>query len=371
LYAIGKTGTGKSTLIYTTAVQDLAGHAGLALFDPHGDLSTSLVHAARIYRPDDHIYLNPADSSDAFRFNPLASVHEDRRPQAAAGLIEVFKKIWHDDWGPRLEHLLRNVIFTLLEIQGSTIADIPPLLTNKAHRERVAAQLENQAVKDFWETEYARYSGPFRAVIVAPLQNKIGALLTDPVLRRVFTGDGPQLDIRDIMDSGKCLIVNLDKGRLGEGPASILGSFLVSHIALAGLARSEQSEAERRDFFVYLDEFHTFTTQALATMLSELRKYKVGLILAHQHLSQLDPAIRSAIFGNIGTLISFRVGAADAAYLAREFAPTFSAQDLTSLPRYNMYLRLQIDGEQSRPFSARTLSSLDEIPGFRPSAPSA
>lgn len=363
LYAIGKTGTGKSTLLYMLAAQDVVRGSGFAFFDPHGDVAERLRTFAARVRGTDLIYLNISDPDLSWSFNPFAGIPPEKRPLAAAGLVEVFKKLWPDDWGPRLEHLLRNVVFTLLEIPGSTLADIPPLLTNKGYREGVVSSLSNEAVRDFWENEYAKYSQPFRAVVVAPLQNKIGALLTDPTLRRILTENGEQLDLRRIMDSGKVLIVNLDKGRIGEGPAAVLGSLLVSHIALAGISRSEQPEEERRDFFVYLDEFHTFATQSLATMLSELRKYRVGMVLAHQHLSQLDPDIRDAVFGNAGTMICFRVGAADAQYLAREFAPTFSFTDLTSLPRYNMYLRLLIDGEQSKPFSAKTISALEELPG--------
>jgi DNA helicase HerA-like ATPase len=361
-YAIGKTGTGKSTLLYTMAGQDIINGCGFALFDPHGDLAERLRTLASEKRPDDLIYLNVADPSLSWTFNPFAGVPEDQRSLAAAGLVEVFKKLWPDDWGPRLEHLLRNVVYTLLENPGSTLADIPPLLTDKDFRAQLVSSVENEAVRDFWEKEYAKYSLPFRAVVVAPLQNKIGALLTDPMLRRILTQDGPRLDLRSIMDDGKALIVNLDKGRIGEGPAAILGSLLVSHIALAGISRSERPEDERRDFFVYLDEFHTFATQSLATMLSELRKYRVGMVLAHQHLSQLDSAICDAVFGNVGTMISFRVGAADAQYIAREFAPTFAFTDLTSLPRYNMYLRLLIDGEQSQPFSAKTIGLLSDLP---------
>ena len=361
-YAIGKTGTGKSTLLYTMAGQDVTQGLGFALFDPHGDLAERLKALASEKRADDLIYLNVADPALSWTFNPFAGVPEDKRSLAAAGLVEVFKKLWPDDWGPRLEHLLRNVVYTLLENPGCTLADIPPLLTDKDYRDQLVSSVENEAVRDFWEKEYAKYSQPFRAVVVAPLQNKIGALLTDPILRRILTEDGMRLDLRSIMDHGKMLIVNLDKGRIGEGPAAILGSLLVSHIALAGISRSEKPEEERRDFFVYLDEFHTFATQSLATMLSELRKYRVGMVLAHQHLSQLDPAIRDAVFGNVGTMISFRVGAEDAQYLARELAPTFAFTDLTSLPRYNMYLRLLIDGEQSKPFSAQTINVLKELP---------
>jgi len=285
----------------------------------------------------------------------LANVAPAQRALAAAGLVEVFKKIWSDDWGPRLEHLLRNVVFTLLERPHSSLADIPPLVADRTFRSEVVAEIEDPVVKAFWTNEFDKYSPGFRSVVVAPLQNKIGALLTDPTLRRILTESGEWIDLRRIMDEGKVLLVNLDKGRIGEGPAATLGSLLVSHLALSAVARSDTPESGRRDFAIVLDEFQTFTTLSVATMLDELRKYRVGMVLANQHLSQLDPAIRDAVFGNAGTIISFRVGAADGAFLAREFAPTFSAEDFISLPRYHVYIRLLIDGEPSVPFSATTL----------------
>jgi type IV secretory pathway TraG/TraD family ATPase VirD4 len=216
-------------------------------------------------------------------------------------------------------------------------------------------------VKEFWTNEFEKYSPAFRSVIVAPLQNKIGALLTDPTLRRILTEPGERIDLRRIMDEGKFLLVSLDKGRIGEGPAAILGSFLVSHMALAAVARSDSPESLRRDFGIVLDEFQTFTTLSVATMMAELRKYRVGMVLANQHLSQLDPEIRDAVFGNAGTIVSFRVGAADGAFLAREFAPVFFAEDFISLPLYHIYIRLLIAGESSRPFSATTLPPTDTI----------
>jgi hypothetical protein len=279
---------------------------------------------------------------------------------ACAGIVEVFKNLWADDWGPRLEHVLRNVVFTLLESPDCTFADIPRLLNDRGFRSGLVGGVENDAVRSFWKDEYERYSPGFRSVVVAPLQNKVGALLTDPVLRRLLTESGPPIDLRRIMDDGQILLVDVDKGRIGDGPSALLGSLLVSHIALAGLSRSEQPQTQRRDFMVYLDEFQTFTTLSLATMLSELRKYGVGLILSHQHLSQLDPDIRDAVFGNAGTIASFRVGAADASYLAREFAPVFDANDLISLPRFSIYIKLLIDGQPTRPFSATTLADEDE-----------
>lgn len=352
---IGKTGTGKSTLLQTMLAQDIANGAGVALFDPHGDLATAVRGFVPTNRESELIYLDVPDPNLAWSFNPFADVPPDRRALVAAGFVEVFRKMWPDDWGPRLEHLLRNVVFTLLEKPASSFADIPPLLTDKDFRKDIVEDLHNEAVKDFWVTEFARYSNAFRAVVVAPLQNKIGALLTDPILRRILTGSSNTLGLREIMDRGKILIVNLEKGRIGEGPAALLGSLLVSHIALAGFTRRDLAQDDRRDFHVYLDEFHSFTTLSVATMLSELRKYGVNMVLAHQYLAQLDDAIRDAIFGNVGTIISFRVGAHDAAFLAREFAPKFAPEDFISLPRFHVYLRLMINGEMSKAFSATTI----------------
>lgn len=361
MYLCGKTGTGKTSVLGVMLEQDILAGVGCALFDPHGDLAERVARLAAVCRPQDLIFLNIPDPNLAFHFNPFHGVEPADRHLAAAGLVEVFKKMWPDDWGPRLEHLLRNVVLTLLELSDGSFADIPRLLADREYRGGVVEDLENVAVRDFWEQEYARYSAAFRAVVIAPLQNKIGALLSDPVLRRIVTGSQNTLDLRRVMDQGKVLVVNLDKGRIGEGPAGLLGSLLVSHIALAGFARRGLPEEDRRDFFVYLDEFHSFTTLSLATMLSELRKYRVGIVLAHQYLSQLDPAIRDAVFGNAGTIVAFRVGGSDAQFLAREFAPRFEAEDFISLPRFHAYVRLMIGGETSKPFSATTIRSVEDI----------
>jgi type IV secretory pathway TraG/TraD family ATPase VirD4 len=238
----------------------------------------------------------------------------------------------------------------------ATLADVPPLLVDRRFRRQALQHVSNEEVRAFWTTEYDRYSPAFRAVVAAPLQNKIGAILTDPLLRRVFTGKRSSFRFRQVMDEGKVVLVNLAKGRIGEGPATILGSLLVSSLSLAALSRADVPEEKRRPFFVYLDEFHTFSTLSLATMLSELRKYKVGMVLANQYLGQLDPRVRDAVIANAGTLIAFRLGAQDARFLAPEFAPVFEPEDLLSLPNHHIYLRLMINGEPSRPFSASTLS---------------
>ncbi len=354
-YVIGKTGTGKSTLLKTMTAQDVASGRGFALFDPHGDLATEVLTAIPASRRADVIHLDtPAGN---WTFNPLAGVEPGQEALAVAELIEVFRKIWTEDWGPRLEHLLRNVLFTLLEVPGSTLADVHPLLTDQDHRKGIAHSLRNVDVKEFWLREFNWYSPAFRAVVVAPLQNKLGALLTDPRLNAIITGEGSSFDLNDVMDGGKILLVNLSRGQIGEGPAMMLGALLAARIGLAGMARAKRAEADRRDFYLYLDEFQMFATRSLATMLSELRKYRVSLILANQYLSQLDVQVRDAVVGNVGTLICFRVSAADASYLARELDPVFAPVDLVGLPNHHIYLRLMIDAQVSRPFSATTLKS--------------
>jgi type IV secretory pathway TraG/TraD family ATPase VirD4 len=234
------------------------------------------------------------------------------------------------------------------------LSDIGRLLHDSSYRERVVERVTNQAVRSFWKEEYEGYSKSLRALVVAPLENKLGAFLTDPTMRRVLSVR-QGVDLRRIMDERKVLLVNLSKGRLGEGPAMLLGSLLVAQIALHGLARAESPEERRRDFFLYLDEFQTFATKNLTAMLSELRKYRVSLILANQYLDQLDPEIRHAILGNVGTLISFRVGPTDARILSQEFAPEFEASDLTSLPNHEIYVRLMVEGSMTRPFSGETV----------------
>ncbi|HEY3569945.1 MAG TPA: type IV secretion system DNA-binding domain-containing protein [Thermoanaerobaculia bacterium] len=352
MYVIGKTGTGKSTLLKTLMREDLRNGEGFALLDPHGDLADEIVSLVPGNRAADLIYLDVPSDPLSWHFNPFAGIGEERRALAAAGTVEVFKKLWSDEWGPRLEHLLRNVVFTLLEA-GGTLGDVPRLLSDKEYRLSVARQVTNPVVRSFWEKEFAGYSQAFRAVVTAPLLNKVAAFLTDPRLNAILTAKESTFNLREVMDAGKVLIVNLAKGKLGEGPASLLGSLLVSHLSLSALERADQPLEERKDFYLYLDEFHVFATLSLATMLSELRKYRLNLILAHQYLGQLETEVRDAVFGNAGTFIAFRVGALDAPIVARELAPKFEAEDLLSLPNFSVYLRLMIGGEPSKAFSGR------------------
>ncbi|MEQ1758729.1 MAG: type IV secretion system DNA-binding domain-containing protein [Vicinamibacterales bacterium] len=351
-YAIGKTGTGKSTLLKNMVLQDVRNGRGLALFDPHGDLVEEVLSCVPEHRREDVVYLDTPRGS--WTFNPLSGVKLGQEALATAELIEAFKKIWIDDWGPRLEHLLRNVLFTLMELPGATLADINRLLTDRDYNQSTARTLTNADVREFWLREFSGYSPAFRAVVTAPLQNKLGAMLTDPRMHAIIGAEKTSFDLNAVMDEGKILLVNLSRGQIGEGPAMMLGALLAARIGLAGLARADRPETERRDFHLYLDEFQMFATMSLATMLAELRKYRVPLILANQYLGQLDADVRDAVLGNVGTLVCFRVSADDAAHLAREMAPVFEPVDLIQLPNHHIYLRLMIDGQVSKPFSAET-----------------
>jgi hypothetical protein len=361
MYVIGKTGTGKSTLFETMIRQDIQNGEGLALLDPHGDLVERVLAWIPEERKKDVIYFDVPDASHPLGFNPLEGVPRPSRPLAASNMLEVFKKIWADSWGPRLEHILRNALLALMDQPQATLADILWLLDDKDFRRRACDRVRNAQVRDFWLREYEGYPVRFRAESIAPVQNKVGAFLANPVLRNILTQPRSSFDPRRVMDEGRLLLVNLSKGRLGEDPAALLGALLVSRLGLAGLSRANLPDEKRNDFYLYLDEFQTFTTLSLATMLSELRKYRVGLTLAHQYLSQLDEQVRDAILGNAGTIVTFRLGAADAEILEKEFAPEFRATDLVSLPNYNVYLKLMVDGTVSTPFSAETVNPAEGV----------
>ena len=355
IYVIGKTGTGKSTLLHTLAKQDLFARRGFCLVDPHGDLAEQIAADAQRSGRTDIIYWNVTNASCPYGYNPLRHVREEKIPLAVSGVLDSFKKLWDDAWGVRMEHILRNALYALFETPDAVLSDILRLLSEDTYRKQVAENISNDPVRTFWLKEFPKYSFRYRADGIAPIQNKVGAFLADPTLRRILTEPQKDLHLRQMMDAGGVLVVNLAKGKIGEDSANLLGSLLVSTIGLAAFSRAEVRHSERKPFYVYLDEFQSFTTLAVANMTSELRKYGVGLILAHQYLYQLEPDVRHAILGNAGTIISFRVGPEDATFLAREFAPVFEMEDLLSLPNFHIYLKLMIDGMPSQPFSATTL----------------
>ncbi len=355
MYVVGKTGTGKSSLLEFLVRQDLANGRGLALFDPHGDLVERAHAWALAHGKADIIYLDVPDSSQSFGFNPLANVPPLRRSLAAAGLIEALKKMFSEAWGVRMEHFLRHALLLLLDQPSATIADIPRLFTEADYRKAAIANAVYPQVQRFWTLEFPSYPVRMRMEAVAPVMNKIGAFLADPFLHRILATPQSTFDLRAAMDKGQVLLVNLAKGRIGEGPAAAFGALLMASIGIAGLSRSELAEEKRRPFYVYGDEFQTYTTLAIANMLAELRKYGVGMILANQYLDQIDEEVRSAIMGNVGTLIAFRVGAEDARSLAKEFAPEFEVDDLISLPNRQFCVRMLVKGEFVRSFSGRTM----------------
>ena len=362
-YVIGKTGVGKSTLLETLARQDLDAGRGFALVDPHGDLVEKIVSEISSKQMDQVIYLNAPDPTQPFGYNPLRRVRDNKIPLAVSGLLETLKKMWPDAWGVRMEHVLRNTLYTLLERDDAKLPDILRLYSDDDYRKEIVRDIRNDVVKRFWENEFDEYPARLRAEACAPIQNKLGALLSDPTLYRILVEPEIDLRFRSLMDDGKVLLVNVAKGRLGEDSALILGSLVVSTLGLAAFSRAELPPNQRKPFFVYLDEFHNFTTLMLANMMSELRKYGVGLTLAHQHMHQLEPDIRHAVLGNAATLISFRVGPDDASVLAKEFQPKFEVEDLLSLPNRSIYLKLMIDGTPSKPFSAGaiTTSAIEKV----------
>jgi hypothetical protein len=359
VYVIGQTGTGKSTLLETMIRSDLDAGEGLALLDPHGDLVDRIRRAVPGKRLKDLVYFDVPRSEGRYGFNPLRNVPGARRAVAASGLLDAFRKFWEDSWGPRLEHILRNALLTLLEQPEATLADVLRLLNDEHYRRAAVLRVENAQVRAFWLNEYGKYPARFQIEAIAPIQNKVGAFLADPLLYRLLTERRQAFDLQDVMDRGKVLLVNLSKGELGQDSAGLLGALLVTAIGNAAFTRSNRPIASRRDFWLYLDEFHTFTTMSVVSMLSELRKYRVGLILAHQYLAQLELPVRDAILGNVGTLIAFRVGASDAELLEQEVRPPFTAGDLTRLPNHHVYLKLLVDGVPSPPFSAETVRPWD------------
>jgi len=353
MYIIGKTGVGKSTLLEILLRQDIVAGRGFALIDPHGDLAERVWAWTPDALKDRITYLNGPDPTQPFGYNPLRRVRPERIPLAAAGLLETFRKQWPQAWGVRMEHVLRNALYALLERDDATLPDILRLFSDKKFRKAVARKIQNPVVKEFWTTEFENYPARLRADAVAPIQNKLGALLVDPTLFRILVAPASEVRLRALMDEGRGLIVNLSKGELGEDACQILGGLIVTTLGLATFSRANAVPEQRRPFFIYADEFQSFTTLSLANMMSELRKYGAGLILAHQHLNQLDPEIRSAVFGNAGSLFVFRLGAQDGPYLAEELQPKFSVLDLLTLPNHHAYMVLLVRGVPSSPFSAQ------------------
>lgn len=358
MYVIGKTGMGKSTMLENMIIQDIQSGKGLAVVDPHGDLVEKVVKYIPSERINDVVYFNPSDLDNPIAFNILEQVGPEYKNLVANGLVGVFKKIWADSWGPRLEYILINSILSLLEYPGSTLLGVTRMLVDAKYRKKVVKQITDPVVKQFWIEEYNNYSEKFRNEAIAPIQNKVGQFLSSSLIRNIVGQSKSTIDMREIMDSGKILLMNLSKGRIGEENAALLGAMMITKIQLAAMSRVDIPESQRHDFFLYVDEFQNFSTESFANILSEARKYRLNLIMAHQYIEQLSDEVKAAVFGNIGTLVSFRVGAIDAEELEKEFQPTFMQEHIVTLPSFHVYMRLMIDGVASQPFSATTLPPL-------------
>lgn len=360
LFVVGQTGTGKSSLLQSMVRQDMDARRGFCLIDPHGDLADAVVKNSQSLGRE-NIYWNVADPNCPYGYNPLAKVTDAHRPVMASGLIETLKKQWPEAWGVRMEHLLRFALLALLERENSSLEDIVPLFLDKEFRAEVLEDVSDEAVRQFWTVEFKALRYQSSADGVASIANKLSGLLAHPLVRKALCQPVTPLHFRQLMDEGQGLVVNLSKGRLGADISNILGGLIVSGLAHAGYRRQDTPEMTRQPFFVYLDEFHNFTTRSFVDMLSELRKYGLALTLTTQYIARLEDAVREAIFGNVGTLVSFRVGASDAAQIAKQFGIKLpEPADLVNLPNYEMYVKLMIDGSQSKPFSARTLPPRDE-----------
>ena len=360
MYLIGKTGMGKSTILENMIVDDIRSGKGVMVVDPHGDLAEKIIDYIPSGRVNDVIYFNPADIDYPIAFNIIEQVEPHLRHLVASGLIGVFKKLWADSWGPRLEYILRNAILAVLDYPGATLLAITRMLSDKNFRKKVIEKIMDPVVKSFWVNEFSGYANNFASEAVSPIQNKVGQFLSSALIRNIVGQVKSSIDLREVMDNGKILIMNLSKGRIGEDNSALLGAMMITKVQLSAMSRVNILEKNRKDFYLYIDEFQNFTTDSFANILSEARKYRLNLIMAHQYIEQLGEIVKPAVFGNVGTLVVFRVGATDAEELVKEFTPVFTEEDLVNLAKYEFYIKLMIDGVSSDPFSARGRAPLTE-----------
>ncbi|MEA2088690.1 MAG: type IV secretion system DNA-binding domain-containing protein [Patescibacteria group bacterium] len=358
IYLIGKTGMGKTTMMENMIYHDIQNNKGVALVDPHGDFVEKILDYVPSRRINDVIYFNPSDVEYPIAFNILESMTPESKNIAASGLIGIFKKLWADSWGPRLEYLLRNAILALMDYPNSTILGVMRILIDKNFRKKVVEQIKDPIIKSFWENEYTKYSNSFQVEAISPIQNKIGQFLSYSLIRNIIGQVKSSFDIREIMDNKKILLMNFSKGRIGEDASALLGAMMITKIQLSAMERVNIPEEKREDFYLYVDEFQNFATESFANILSEARKYRLNLVITNQYIEQLDEKVQAAIFGNVGTIVSFRVGPSDAEILEKEFAPKFTEEDLLNLAKYHIYIKLMIDGIASEPFSAIGLPPL-------------
>ena len=356
IYCLGKTGMGKSHLLMNMALDDIyKGHA-ICVLDPHSDTVTSILQRIPEHRKKDVVYFNATDLNALSAFNPLHGVPEYQRQLVASEIVATFKKLFLDAWGSKLEYVLRFAILTMLSYPNATLLDINALLLDKAFRSKVLEHVADPFILSFWEREYNLYSTSAQTSTVLPILNKIGVLLASDTLRGIF-GQQQSISLEQCMNENKIVLCNLSKGAIGEDVSTVLGSFLMTIIQATAMRRASIAAHQRKPFYVFIDEAHSFVSTTFATMLSQVRKFGVGLFLTHQYLDQLEPETRSAILGNAGTIICFRLGLPDAKVMEREFYPRFAYDDFATLPKYHIYVKLLIDGTESKGFSAITVDS--------------
>ena len=355
VYCLGKTGVGKSTLLLNMAISDILNGSGLCILDPHGELIESILSFIPPNRIQDVVYINPLDKERLIAYNPIYKVKEENRYQVAANIVSVFKKLWSDSWGPRMEHILRNAIHSLTYCPFATLLDIAPLLSDYTFRNYVLQFVTNESLQSFWVKEFNPLSPQQKNEHIAPILNKVGILSTHPIIKAILGNVVSSFDISEIMNSKKILLCNLSKGVLGEAGTQFLGSLLVTQFQIASLERTRIPSHLRNPYYLYIDEAHSFVTLSFSDILSESRKYGLSLFITHQFIHQLHEDIYKAIIGNVGTLICFRIGTEDAETIESEFQSVFTKEDLTRLPQYSIYLKLLINGSISEPFSATTL----------------
>jgi hypothetical protein len=358
-YIIGKSGTGKTTLISNMAIDDIRKGRGVAIIDPHGDLCNTILDYIPSNRVNDCCYFNPCDTEFVYPLNVLEAQNESQKELVASGVISIFKKLYgNNSWGPRLEHILRNTVLTLVNTPDSNMTHIVEILTNKNYRDKVVAQLTNQTLINFWINEFDKMEPKFQQEAISPVLNKVGQFLSSTKIRNTINHSKSKVNIQEIMDQKKILIADLSSGKLGEDNSALLGAMLITQIQLSAMNRAFQASDDRSDFYLYVDEFQNFATEAFIKILSEARKYKLNLIVANQYMAQLDRPIQDAIFGNVGSLMSFVVGNQDAYILSKEFGPNFPPEDLIKIGRYQIISKLSIDSETTQPFYATTLPPL-------------
>ena len=358
IYIIGKTGTGKSTLLKNMVIQDLRLNHGVALIDPHGDLVEDLLNFIPKTRTNEVVYFNPADKENPVAINILEAKGDDEKHLVASSLISVFRHLWKEFWGPRLEHILYNCVLALMDTPGQTLLGVYRMLVDTSFRKQIVANIKDPIIKMFWVEDYENYDERFRKEIISPVQNKVGQLLTSPQMRNIVGQSKSSVDFGFVMDEKRILLANLSKGKVGEDKSNLLGSAIITKMYLSALERQNIPEESRKDFYLYIDEFQNFSTDIFPSILSEARKYRLNLNLAHQYLYQLPEAIKHAVFGNVGTILAFRTGSYDAKELSEEMKPVFTSEDLEHLDNHHIALRLLIDGKMSHAFSASTFPPL-------------